>query len=143
MIILFSQNLISDIEGHKGKALFVLQKHAELHAAVGEDSPLHNTKLAVEINTLLQQAHEDCDELREAVGQQEQYEAEMKQLTKSITEAQERLLGSPIQASSVETLKKQISEHNVCTRTDNVNVAPGIVIDVVFPKFQWLLTAFY
>lgn len=111
------ENLISDIDSHKGKALFVLQKHAELHHAIGEDSPLHNTKLAAEINTLLQQAHEDCDELREAVAQQDQYESEMRQLTKSIKDAQEQLLGSPIQASSVETLKQQISEHNDLSRS--------------------------
>ena len=110
---------------------------------MGEDSPLHNTKLAAEINTLLQQAHEDCDELREAVAQQEQYEMEMKQLTKSIAEAKEQLLGSPIQASSVETLKQQISEHNVCTRTGFVNIVFSVVVDVVsrsFDSFKLLFT---
>ena len=141
--LFFSQNLISDIESHKGKALFVLQKHAELHAAIGEDSPLHNTKLAAEINTLLQQAHEDCDELREAVAQQDQYESEMRQLTKSIKEAQEQLLGSPIQASSVETLKQQISEHNVCTRTGFVKIVLSFVVDVVFPKFHNKIMALF
>ena len=133
----FLQNLISDIEGHKGKALFVLQKHAELHAQVGEDIPLHNTKLAAEINTLLQQAHTDCDELRDAVAQQDQYESEMRQLTKSIKDAQEKLLGSPIQASSVETLKQQITERNVCTRTGFVKIQLEFGIDVVSPCPQW------
>lgn len=90
---------------------------------------MHNTKLAAEINTLLQQAHEDCDELREAVAQQEQYETEMKQLTMSIKEAQEQLLGSPIQASSVEALKQQITEHNVCTRTGFVKT--GLILAVM------------
>ena len=107
------QNLIHDIEGHKGKAIFVLEKHAELHATVGEESRLHNTHLAAEINTLLEQAHQDREELREAVQQQEQYEKEMNSLSSSISEAQARLIGSPIQASSVKDLKEQILERNV------------------------------
>lgn len=111
--VIYFQSLISDIESHKGKALYVLEKHAELHAAVGEESRLHNTNLAAEINTLLEQAHTDRDELREAVAQQEQYETEMRSLSSSITEAQERLIDSPIQASSVNDLRAQISERNV------------------------------
>lgn len=107
------QNLISDIESHKGKALYVLEKHAELHAAVGEESRLHNTNLAAEINTLLDQARTDRDELREAVAQQERYEAELRTLSSSINESQEKLLGSPILASSVDDLKAQITERNV------------------------------
>ena len=107
------QDLINDIEGHRGKALYVLDKHAELHAVVGEESRLHNTNLASEINTLLEQAHTDRDELRESVAQQELYETEMRSLTSSISEAQERLIGSPIQASSVNDLRTQITERNV------------------------------
>ena len=117
----------------------MLQKHAELHSAVGEDIPLHNTKLAAEINTLLQQAHTDCDELRDAVAQQDQYESEMRQLNKSIKDAQEKLLGSPIQASSVETLKQQISERNVRTRTGFVKTQLDFGIDVVSLCVDWFL----
>lgn len=113
MFYFCSKDLINDIESHKGKALYVLEKHAELHAAVGEESRLHNTNLAAEINTLLEQAHADRDELREAVVQQEQYESELRSLSSSINEAQEKLIGSPIQASSVNDLRAQITERNV------------------------------
>ena len=47
------------------------------------------------------------------MAQQEKYEAEMRSLSASISEAQEQLLGSPIQASSVDDLKHQIAERNV------------------------------
>jgi hypothetical protein len=101
----------------------VLEKHAELHAAVGEESRLHNTNLAAEINTLLDQARTDRDELREAVDQQDRYEAELRSLSSSVNESQERLLGSPILASSVDDLKAQITERNVSTNIRDAELA--------------------
>lgn len=65
---------------------------------------------------LLDQARKDRDELREGVAEQERYEAELRSLSSSITDAQERLLGSPIQASSVDDLKAQILERNVSAK---------------------------
>ena len=66
-----------------------------------------------EINALLDQAHTDRDELRDAVSQQVKYEAELQALSSSMNEANAKLIGSPIRASSVDDLKKQVYERNV------------------------------
>jgi len=109
------QKLLEDIEAHKGKALLVLQKQAELEAAAGEEIHPTTDKLTVEVNSLQQLAREQCSALREAVAKQEEYEGDIEQLSSAINEAQDKLLASPVNPSDVSSLKKQIAEHNVCT----------------------------
>ncbi|KAK3091950.1 hypothetical protein FSP39_023939 [Pinctada imbricata] len=113
----FHEKLLEDIENRKGKALLVAEKQTELQKTGKPTSkPQPASKLAAEITELQQLARDQCETLRQAVAQQEQYEREIKELTGAISEAQEKLLTSPVEASDVGSLKKQIEEHNDLAR---------------------------
>lgn len=115
--ILQFQKLVEEIESNKGKALLVLQKQTELQLSDTDRSPRNPDKLAKEINQLQAIAREQCATLKEAVLQQELYEGDLQTLTAAINDAQDKLLASPVNPSDVDSLKKQIAEHNVCTST--------------------------
>lgn len=116
MLCLFvDQKLLEDIESHRNRALMVLHKHSELRTLAGDSTPGQQTKMATEIKQLQGVAREQSEQLKEAVAQQDQYEVDIKHLTAAISQAQQKLLTSPVTASSVDALKKQIAEHNVCT----------------------------
>ena len=86
----------------------------ELKKVAGDAHP-EAARLSSEISQLQQVAREQCTQLKEAVAQQAQYEADLEELTSAIAVAQDKLLASPVNPSDVSSLKKQISEHNVCT----------------------------
>ena len=112
--IFILQRILEDIENRKGKALLVAEKQTELQKSgkpLARSQP--SSKLTTEISDLQQLAREQCETLREAVAQQAQYERDIGDLTAAINEAQEKLLTSPVEASDVGSLKKQIEEHNV------------------------------
>lgn len=69
--------------------------------------------LLAKMNDLQQEAEQRCEQLQDAVSQQEKFEAEVQSLTGAINEAKEKLLSSHVQATDMPTLKKQIYEHNV------------------------------
>lgn len=107
----FFQRVLEDIDSHKGKALLVEQKQSELKTISGQDEP--DASLATEVSQLQKMAREQCEMLQESIIQQEEYESDIRHLSSAITEAQDKLLSSPVQAADVTTLKKQIAEHNV------------------------------
>lgn len=108
------QKLLKDIEGHRNRADIVLQKHAELRSSLGDVSPSHGQNLVNEISNLEKMAEEQYEHLQRAVAQQDQCDSDIRHLTAAIDDAQEKLMTSPSDASTVEGLKKQIAEQNVC-----------------------------
>lgn len=105
------QKILEDIDSHKGKAMLVEQKQSELKSLTGKEEP--EAALATEMSELQHMARQQCEELQESIIQQEQYESDIRHLSSAITEAQDKLLSAPVQAADVNTLKKQIAEHNV------------------------------
>jgi hypothetical protein len=91
--------------------LLVEQKQSELKNLNANEGP--ESGLSSEMSELQQMAREQCEMLQESIVQQEQYESDIRHLSSAITEAQDKLLNAPVQAANVNTLKKQIAEHNV------------------------------
>ena len=114
MIFAF-QRLLDDIKSNRARTEVVLEEHAALRDRSGETTPSQGHRLLQEIGQLEETAEYQCTELRAAVAEQEQYETEIRHLNAAISEAQQQLLASPVRASTVEALKQQIAEHNVCT----------------------------
>ncbi|VDI56143.1 nesprin-1, partial [Mytilus galloprovincialis] len=104
------EKILEDIDSHKGKAMLVEQKQSELKSLTGKEEP--EAALATEMSELQHMARQQCEELQESIIQQEQYESDIRHLSSAITEAQDKLLSAPVQAADVNTLKKQIAEHN-------------------------------
>ncbi|XP_023932384.1 nesprin-1-like [Lingula anatina] len=109
------ERLLSDIKKHGSKANTILARHEELRCMAGDFSPTRGAQLSTEIARLQNEAKDQYEKLVSAIAQQEKYEAEISRLTLLITEAQQKLTTSPVVASSVEGLKKQIAEHNTLT----------------------------
>ena len=109
------QRLLDDIKSNRARTEVVLEEHAALRDRSGETTPSQGHRLLQEIGQLEETAEYQCTELRAAVAEQEQYETEIRHLNAAISEAQQQLLASPVRASTVEALKQQIAEHNVCT----------------------------
>ena len=111
----FIQKLLQNVRDNKTRAQIVLQKHAELQNVSSESTSSQASRVMTELSNLEQAALETCDTLRDAIEEQEKYESEIQQLNAAMNDAQERLLASPVMATSVEALKKQIAEHDVRT----------------------------
>lgn len=95
------------------RADLVLQKHAELRSSLGDISPSRGQNLVNEISNLEKMAEEQYEHLQHAASQQDQFDSDIQNLTAAIGDAQEKLMTSPSNASTVEGLKKQIADQNV------------------------------
>ncbi|XP_048737335.2 nesprin-1-like isoform X3 [Ostrea edulis] len=98
------ERLLTDIEVQTRKAQEVLDQRGV--------SERPDYSLLAKMNDLQQEAEQRCEQLQDAVSQQEKFEAEVQSLTGAINEAKEKLLSSHVQATDMPTLKKQIYEHN-------------------------------
>ncbi|XP_041353316.1 nesprin-1-like isoform X4 [Gigantopelta aegis] len=107
-----NEKLLQNVKDNKTRAQMVLQKHAELQNISGDTTTSQASRVMTEMLNLEQAASETCDTLRDAIEEQEKYEEEIQQLNATIADAQEKLLASPVMATSVEALKKQIAEHD-------------------------------
>ena len=119
------QRLLDDIKSNKSRTEVVLEQHASIQDRSGESTPSQGDRLLQEIGQLEEAAEFQCSELRAAVAEQEQYETEIRHLNAAISEAQQQLLASPVRASTVEALKQQIAEHNVCTSLTSLHTLGG------------------
>ncbi len=114
MVTWLFQQMLEEIGEHETHAAGVLAQHEQLRTASGRVTPTQTAQLVREIGQLKDQAQRHCDELHKAVQQQHTYEDQVDELTTLIQDAQKKLDGAPLAASSVEGLKQQITEHNVC-----------------------------
>ncbi|KAL8590281.1 hypothetical protein ACOMHN_006397 [Nucella lapillus] len=106
------ERLLEDIQSNKARTEEVVLQHAAIHDTSGESTPSQGHRLLQEIGDLQEAAQAQCSELRAAVTEQEKYETEIRHLNAAVSEAQQKLLASPVRASTVEALKQQIAEHN-------------------------------
>ncbi|KAK6181523.1 hypothetical protein SNE40_009359 [Patella caerulea] len=104
-----SKKLLTDATTNKEKAKNIVQKYKELHVDV---FPSHGSKIITEISQLEAEVSDRVEQLTTAVNEQEQYQTELLTLNNAVQEAQQKLLASPVMASSVEALKQQIAERD-------------------------------
>ena len=110
------QRLLDDIKSNKARTEVVLDEHDALRDRSGQTgAPSTGQRLLQEITQLEETAEDQCSELRAAVVEQEEYENQIRHLNGAIAEAQQQLLASPVRATTVDALKQQIAEHNVCS----------------------------
>ncbi|XP_076463748.1 nesprin-1-like isoform X5 [Babylonia areolata] len=112
------ERLLEDIRSNKARTEEVVGEHDALGDQPGETTPSQGQRLLKEILELQEAAECQCLDLRAALAEQEQYETEVRHLNAAISEAQQKLLASPVRASTVQALKQQIAEHNQGHATD-------------------------
>ncbi|GFO48204.1 nesprin-1-like, partial [Plakobranchus ocellatus] len=122
-----TRRLLEDVVSNRARAQEVAARDPEITSTLG-GTPLSaptltssgelSTPLTAgghllsEMSMLETAAREQTESLRLAVAQQAKYETQIEQLNTSISEAQGKLLASPVMATSVGALKQQIAEHN-------------------------------
>ncbi|XP_046571071.1 nesprin-1-like [Haliotis rubra] len=107
-----SEQLLQELRAQKSRAQMLLQRYEDLRSLAEVSAPSVGSRLLVDIGQLEDAAVEQCEQLQEVVQEQDRNDTEIKQLNTAIGEAQEKLLASPVLASSVDTLKQQIAEHD-------------------------------
>ncbi|GFR84721.1 nesprin-1-like [Elysia marginata] len=117
-----SRRLLEDVDNNRARAQEVATRDPEAVSATltpgGELTA--GGHLLSEMALLETAAREQADSLKLAVTQQATYEAQLEHLNSAISEAQGKLLSSPVMASSVGALKQQMAEHDV--RTDSYTI---------------------